>query len=92
MVASLIDTDTKVALWFRGGEKHVVDLKNLTEANLKKLKIAAQQNLLDVYAVRDQIYEFIRRINAVLDTRVNNAACLGTIVETDLKPVSTPGG
>ena len=80
MVASLINNDTKVALIYQGGEKHVVDLKNLTEADLKKLKIAAHKHLLDVNAVRDQIYEFIRRINAVLDTRTNNAACLDTLI------------
>lgn len=83
MVASLIDNNTKVALIYEGGKKHVVDLKNLTEADLKKLKTAAHQNLLDVNAVRNQIYEFIRRINRVLDTRANNAACLADTIGHD---------
>lgn len=77
MVASLIDNDTKVVLSYEEGEKHIVDLNNLAEADLKKLKIAAFKNLFDVNAVRDQIHEFIRRINKVLDTRANNTACLG---------------
>lgn len=76
MVASLIDNDTNVVFIYEGGKKHIVDLNQLAEADLKKLKIAAHKNLLDVNAVRDQIYEFIRRINTVLDTRANNAACL----------------
>lgn len=77
MVASLLNSNTKVALCYEGGKKHIVDLNHLAEADLEKLKIAALQNLYAVNAVRDQTCEFIRRINAVLDTRVNNTACLG---------------
>lgn len=80
MVASLLDSGSKVAITIEGKGTHIINLNHLAEEDLKKLKIAAHQNLRDVNAVRDQIYEFIRRINAVLDTRANNAACLaGTI-------------
>lgn len=84
MVVSLIDNTlvmshaekNKVVLIEYGGKTNIVNLNQLSEADLKKLKTDAYKNLLDVNAVPDQIYEFVRRINAVLDNRANNAACL----------------
>lgn len=75
MVASLLG-DTRVSITYEGGKTHIIDLNELAESDLKKLKIAAHKNILSVNAVRGQLYEFIRRINTVLDTRTNNAACL----------------
>ena len=80
MVASLINNDTTVALIYEDGKKHIVDLDHLAEADLAKLKRAAYKNLFDVNAVHDQLWEFIRRINKVLDTRVNNTACLDILI------------
>lgn len=77
MVASLLDSRSKVAITIEDKGTHIVDLNHLAESDLRKLKIAALQNLHNVNAVRDQTCEFIRRINKVLDTRANNAACLG---------------
>lgn len=76
MVATLLDNKTRVAITSEGKGTHILDLNHLSESDLKQLKISARQSLLDVNGVRDELYEFIRRVNQVLDTRTNNAACL----------------
>lgn len=82
MVAPLIyndnDSNSNVMLIEKNGEKHIVDLNQLAEADLNKLKKAAYQELFNIDALRAQAHEVLRRINGVLlDARVNNAACLG---------------
>ena len=84
MVASLINTDTTVAVVSKG-EKHIIDLNHLPDKDLKELKRAAIQNLLEINTIRDQVYEFIRRVNGVLDDRINSASCLYNTVSPSPK-------